>query len=250
MGDYFFVHSESDGRRLKELVPSALITYAFHPLYDFFDTGMLSKPEARAKLNLQEDTILFFGFIRPYKGVENLLRAMPRILKQRRVTLLVVGEFWDGREAFTRLIAELKIEDAVKVVDRYVPNEEVGLFFSAADLIVLPYTSGTGSGIVQIANGLEKPVVATRVGSLPEVVEDGSTGYLVNPGDPEALAQAVIRFYAEEKEAEFIDGIRRRKDRFSWQNLVTLIDTMTTRATPPGFTCPRAASPQDAETVR
>jgi glycosyltransferase involved in cell wall biosynthesis len=115
----------------------------------------------------------------------------------------------------------------VRVVDRYVPNEEVGLYFSAADLVVLPYVSGTGSGVVQIAYGLEKPVVATRVGSLPEVVEDGKTGYLVNPGDPTALADAVIRFFVQAKQNEFVENIRRRKEKFSWEYLVDSITTST-----------------------
>jgi glycosyltransferase involved in cell wall biosynthesis len=225
-GDLFFVHSQDDERRLRELVPSAAITHAFHPLYDFFNTGVLSKPEARTKLELQGNTILFFGFVRPYKGIDDLLRAMPMILKKTRVTLLVVGEFWEGREAFARQLKELNIEDAVRVVDRYVPNEQVGIYFSAADLVVLPYRSGTGSGIVQIAYGLEKPVLATRVGSLPEVVEDGITGYIVNPGDPQALADAVIRFFAEEQEATFVENIRRKRERFSWENLVALIELL------------------------
>ena len=215
-GHHFLVHSQSDGKRLMELVPSASINHVFHPLYDFFSTGVLAPTEARARLALQGETILFFGFVRPYKGLEDLLRALPLILKHRKITLLVVGEFWEGKEAVVELIQTLKIEHAVRLVDRYVPNEEVGLYFSAADLVVLPYVSGTGSGIVQIAYGLEKPVVATRVGSLPEVVEDGRTGYLVNPGDPKALADAVLRFFLEEKKNEFVENIRRAKDRFSW----------------------------------
>jgi glycosyltransferase involved in cell wall biosynthesis len=210
---------------LRELVPSANITHAFHPLYDFFNRT-LSKTEAKRRLDLEGDTILFFGFIRPYKGIDDLIRAMPLILKQRRITLLVVGEFWGGREAFDKRISELRIEDAVRVVDKYVPNEEVELYFSAADLVVLPYISGTGSGVIQAAYGFEKPVVATRVGSLPEVVEDGKTGYLVNPRDPQALAEAVARFFAEKKEAEFVKNIRRTKEKFTWGQIVTLIEEL------------------------
>ena len=226
-GDHFFVHSENDARRLKQLLPTAETTHAFHPIYDFFKNGTLSKTEARSRLGLEGDSILFFGFIRPYKGVDHLLTAMPLILKQKRVTLLIVGEFWDGREAFAKKIRNLGLEDAVRVVDKYIPNEEVGLYFSAANLVVLPYVSGTGSGVIQIANALEKPVVATRIGSLAEVVEDGKTGYLVNPGDSKALAAAVIRFFEEEKEAEFVQNIRRAKRKFSWEQIVSLIEQST-----------------------
>ena len=233
-GDYFLVHSEGDGNRLRALVPGARITHAFHPIYDFFSAGTMPKAEAKQRLRLQGEIILFFGFIRPYKGILDLLHAMPLIRRDRNITLLVVGEFWGDKGAFDRLIKELKLETAVRVIAEYVPNEEVGLYFSAADLVVLPYRSGTGSGIMQIACGLEKPVVATRVGSLPEVVEDGRTGFLVNPGDPEALARAVVRYFAEAKEAEFVENIRKTKERFSWERLVQLIEAAVT-------TVPRSA---------
>jgi len=230
-GDHFFVHSENDARRLREVLsPAAHITHVFHPLYDFFDHGPISKTEARTRLGLEGDTILCFGFVRSYKGVDHLLAAMPLILRSRKVTLLIVGEFWEGREAFAEEITNLGVWDAVRVVDKYIPNEEVGLYFSACDLVILPYVSGTGSGVIQIAYGLEKPVVATRIGSLGEVVEDGKTGYLVNPGDPRALADAVIRFFEEQKESEFVENIRHAKERFSWERLVTLIDTETAGA--------------------
>jgi glycosyltransferase involved in cell wall biosynthesis len=225
-GDHFFVHSEGDGERLKQLIPSSVITRVYTPLFDFFKTRQLSKAEARAKLGLQGDTILFFGYVRPYKGLDVLLKTMPLILERRKLTLLVVGEFWHGREACAQQIKELSLENAVRVIDRYVPNEEVEVYFSAADLVVLPYVSGKGSGLVQTAYGLEKPVIATRVGTFPEDVEDGRTGYLVNPNDPQALAGAVIRFFAERKEAEFVENIRRVKERFSWENLVALIDRL------------------------
>lgn len=226
-GDYWFVHSAQDGRRLQELLPSAPVTQAFHPLYDAFQDGAPSQLEARRRLGVQGDTILFFGFVRPYKGLEHLLRAMPLMTQDRRITLLVVGEFWEGKEAFHRQLAELKLAEAIRVVDRYVPNEEVSLYFSAADLVVLPYVSGTGSGIAQIAYAFEKPLVATRVGSLAEVIVDGQTGYLVNPGAPRELADAVLRFFAEERAAEFTANIRRIKARFSWDRLVQLIEEVT-----------------------
>ena len=227
-GDYLYVHSENDARLAQQLLPAARITHAFHPLYDCFQEGTLAKTEARSRLGLEGDTILFFGFIRPYKGISDLLKAMPLILKQRKITLLVVGEFWDGQKGFDQQVNELGITDAVRVVDKYVANEDVGLYFSAADLVVLPYRTASGSGIVQIAYALDKPVVATCVGSLREVVENGRTGYLVDPGDTRALADAVIRFFQEGKEAEFVANIRKAKRNFSWEQIVSLIEQSTT----------------------
>ena len=231
-GDHFFVHSESDARHLREILPSVQVTHAFHPLYDVFSDGAPSRAEAKTRLGLNGETILCFGFVRRYKGLDNLVDAMPLILQRRKITLLVVGEFWEPKQNFTRRLKDLAIEDAVTVVDRYVPNEEVGLYFSAADLVVLPYVSGTGSGVLQLAYGLERPVVATRVGSLPQTVEDGRTGYLVDPGDPTALADAIVRFFEEGKGTEFADNIRRIKGNFSWERIVALIEETVSKEGP------------------
>jgi glycosyltransferase involved in cell wall biosynthesis len=232
-GDHFFVHSENDARRLTEVLsPAAHVTHAFHPLYDFFNDGAISKTEARTRLGLEGDTILCFGFVRSYKGVDHLLTAMPLILRERRVTLLVVGEFWADKQSLARRVKELGIREAVSLLDQYVPNEEVGLYFSAADAVVLPYITATGSGIAQIAYALDKPVIATRAGSLSEVVEEGRTGYLVNPGDPKGLAGAVLRFYKEQKETEFVENIRSAKNRFSWEKIVKLIEELAADGNP------------------
>jgi glycosyltransferase involved in cell wall biosynthesis len=225
-GDHFLVHAEREKEQLRELLPASAVTQVFHPVYDFFHSAGLSQRQARQQLGLAGEVLLFFGFIRPYKGLDILLEAMPLVLARRAVTLLVVGEFWERRARYLRRIEELGIGAAVKIVDGYIPNEQVEQYFAAADLVVLPYVGGTGSGIVQIAYGLNKPVVATRVGCLPEVVDDGNTGYVVNPNDPQALAEAVVRFFAEEKEDEFVANIQRGKGRFAWEHLVGEIEAL------------------------
>jgi glycosyltransferase involved in cell wall biosynthesis len=220
------VHSAADEVRLRALLPDSRVIRGFHPLYEFARPSLLGKAEARAKLGLAGDTVLFFGFVRPYKGLGDLLRALPRVLQRRPMNLLVAGEFWGGSDGFRREVAELGLEGVVQCVDRYVPNEDVGLYFSAADLVVLPYLSGTASGVVQTAYGLDKPVVATTVGALGDIVEDGRTGYLVPPGQPAALADAIVRFFAEGREAEFVANIREFKRRFAWERLVEIIEAV------------------------
>ena len=113
----------------------------------------------------------------------------------------------------------------IRIINDYIPNEEVGFYFSAADVVVLPYVSGTGSGIVQIAFGFDKPVIATRVGCLPEVVSDKKTGYLVEPKSGKAIADAVISFYKEGKETEFVANIVREREKFSWATMVDTIES-------------------------
>jgi glycosyltransferase involved in cell wall biosynthesis len=222
--DHCLVHSRADEDRLRALLPSARVTLGFHPLYEFARPAVGDKEAARARLGLAGETILFFGFVRPYKGLDDLLRALPQVRQRRPVSLLVAGEFWGGSDGFRGRVRELDLGPAVRCVDRYIPNEEVGLYFAAADLVVLPYVSGTASGVVQMAYGLDRPVVATTVGALADIVDDGRTGYLVPPGQPAALADAIVRFYEEDREAEFRANIMQSKRRFAWERLVELIE--------------------------
>ena len=223
--DCFIVHSEEDLRNLQSILPGARIWKLFHPIYEGFSPG-ISKEEARQQLGLTSPTILFFGLIRRYKGLAHLLRAMPSILKAIDCTLLIVGEFYEGREECLGLIQSLDLSASVRLVDRYVANEEVALYFSAADLVVLPYTSATQSGVVTIAYSFERPVVTTKVGGLSEVVIDGQTGFLVDPADPAALADAVVRYYREAREKEFIEGIRKQRERLSWDRFIEAIEAL------------------------
>lgn len=140
--------------------------------------------------------MLFFGFVREYKGLKHLLRAMPKITEQvKNLRLFVVGDFGEDRDQYMELIREKKIEDAVEVVEGYIPDKEVEKYFAACDLVVLPYESATQSGIVQIAYGFRKPVLVTNVGGLPDVVTDGKTGYVVeskNPGTDRRRSSSAI----------------------------------------------------------
>jgi glycosyltransferase involved in cell wall biosynthesis len=122
----------------------------------------------------------------------------------------------------------LEIGERILIIDKYVPNEEVGLYFAASDVAVLPYTSATGSGIVQTAFGCQKPVITTAVGCLPEVVSDGKTGFLVPPLDSSALADAVIRFYKDGKEVEFVKNIVNESAKFSWDRMRETIESFYT----------------------
>ena len=111
-------------------------------------------------------------------------------------------------------------------MDHYVANEKVALHFSAADVVVLPYVSATQSGIIQIAYGLNKPVISTRVGGIPEAVLDGQTGFLVEPENPDALADAILKFYQKRDEIDFSRNIEKFKETFSWGRLVKLIEKL------------------------
>jgi glycosyltransferase involved in cell wall biosynthesis len=226
-GDFFLVHSEEDRRNLLALKPGAKVSKAFHPTYETFARGKtLSKEEAKSRLDLTGPVVLFFGFIRPYKGLIHLIRAFAGVVERRDAKLLVVGEFYESSQPYKKEVKDLGLGDRVRFVDRYVPNEEVALYFSASDVVALPYLSATQSGIVQIAYGFKKPVVVTEVGGLREVVSDGETGRLVPPGDPGALAEAILSILNHESQETLEENIEVFRERFSWEEYVNLVEEL------------------------
>ncbi|RMD94964.1 MAG: glycosyltransferase [Calditrichaeota bacterium] len=224
--DFFIVQSNVVKNDLLELLPNANYKKVAHPVYDIFGK-LIEKNKARKELGIVTPrVILFFGFIRAYKGLDLLLEAMPEILKNLELKLLVVGEFYEDEQKYRQLIDKLGIADQVIIHSDFVPNENVYLYFSAADVVVLPYKSATQSGIVPLAYHFNKPCIVTDVGGLSEVVLDNKTGFVVEPNDPVALAQAVIRFYREGKEARFMENINKEKKKYSWENLVEAIEEL------------------------
>mgnify|MGYP005624803831 CR=1 FL=1 len=223
LADFFIIHSRKDEYDLKMLKKNAKFKLSFHPTYESFKEIKDDSRDLNKELNLRKKVILFFGFVRDYKGLKYLIEAMPKIIKKIDCDLLVVGEFWGSKEPYTSLIEKLGITDRVKIVDDYVPDNEVGNYFDLADVIVLPYVSATQSGIIQVAFGFEKPVITTNVGGLPDVVDDGKTGQLVPPKDADSLADAVIDFYTQSKAEFFLENIKKEKDKFSWERYVNLI---------------------------
>jgi len=216
-GDAFLVQSAEDGRNLGKILKNPLLAVNPHPIYDFFDQSKYDRRSARKALEVDGPVLLFFGYVREYKGLDVLLDAFAQVLKRLPATLLVVGEFYEKRGPYDARIADLDIGDRVRIVDEYVPNDEVEMYFKAADLVVLPYVSATQSGIVQTAFSFEKPVVVTSVGGLPDVVIDGNTGYVVPKNDPHAVADAIVRFFKEGDATRMAENIGADRDRFSWR---------------------------------
>jgi len=222
--DYFIVQSKVVRDDLLRFRPDADYREVPHPVYSIFKSHY-SRDQAREKLGIHEErVILFFGYVRAYKGLEYLIRALPLVLEKVDVKLVVAGEFYEDRGKYERLIKGLGLGERVLLVDRYVPNEEVGVYFSVCDVVVLPYVSATQSGILQIAYNFNKPVITTAVGGLPEVVGEGRTGFIVPPKDPEALAGAILRFF--EEGAGFSENIAREKEKYSWDKMVEAVESL------------------------
>ncbi len=230
-GDRYILHAQGEVKDLLSIKPDADYKVQVHPTYSAFNFDDLDRHSAREMLDIpdDEDVMLFFGFVREYKGLKHLLNAV-HILKEKQYRdrqvprLYVVGDFDGNREEYLTLMDKLKISDDIRLIDGYVPDKEVEKYFSSADLVVLPYESATQSGIVQIAYGFRKPVIVTDVGGLPEVVEDDVTGMIVPPFDDEALADAICKYFDEGRKDRYIKGISEREYRFSWDRMTEALE--------------------------
>jgi len=194
--------------------------YVPHPMYDMFGP-LLDKQEAKRKLGLDENCnyLLFFGFIRKYKGLTLLLNSFALLQQSNRnLKLIVAGEFYENREPYLEQITNLGLTDSVILRTDFIPNNEVGVYFSAADLVVQTYITATQSGVTQIAYYYNKPMLVTNVGGLGELVPHEVVGYVVER-DEQAIAQAISDYYSQNKEAEFTANIEVEKQKFTWKYL-------------------------------
>jgi glycosyltransferase involved in cell wall biosynthesis len=188
--DAFVALSNVVENTLKDFTDKKIYKSAL-PIYDCYNLDKnvdVKKQKSELGFNEDDDVLLFFGYVRKYKGLNVLLDAVPEIVKKNpKAKLLVVGEFYDSPDKYYEQINKLGIQDCVKVVQRFVPNEDVGKYYSIADVVILPYLSATQSGVLNIAYGFGKPVIVTDVGGLAEDVIEGKTGYIIKPQDEKEI---------------------------------------------------------------
>lgn len=235
-GHAYIAQSDQVRDDLLQLLPhttAAQMRLAPHPVYDYGDPDRPrpSRAEAREQLDLPPDArvILYFGFIKQYKGLAHLIAAAPALRAHwgaDGVRVLIVGDVYGDRRPYDDQIAAGGADDIIRFHGEYVADDEVERWFVASDLVVLPYVSATQSGIVQIAWNYDKPVVTTRVGGLPEVVTDGKTGFLVPPSDPDAIAAACIRFFDEDHGEAMAREVRAAKVGYSWENQAIAVEEL------------------------
>jgi len=220
----FMAMSRSVADDLLTFNPQAKYALHPHPLFDFGEK--INKQEAKAKLGLnpEDSYLLFFGFIRRYKGLDLLLEAMSDAkLKNRNVKIIVAGEYYEDAAYYNHKIKEYGIGEKVVLRTDYIPSNMVKYYFCAADMVVQPYRSATQSGVTQIAYHFEKPMLVTDVGGLSEIVPDGKVGYVVQP-DAASIANAINDFYDNSKETPFTANIKEEKKRFQWESFAAAIE--------------------------
>ena len=213
----FLVMSKSVGVDIRSFVEDANVDYHPHPVYNQFGE-LLSKNTSVEILGLDtvKKYILFFGFIRKYKGLDLLLNAMVHLHSD--IELIVAGEFYESESDYKNLVKQLKIENRVHFFADFIPQNKVNLFFSACDIVVQPYRTATQSGVAQIAYHFNKPILVTNVGGLPEVVPNNKVGYVVDVSS-ESISTAINEFYENEREIEFIENVKEEKKKYSWSNM-------------------------------
>ena len=219
--DGFLVLSESVKKDLDGFDYKKPVRISPHPLYDHFGK-LVNRDEAIEKLSLDPDWnyLLFFGFIREYKGLDLAIKALASAkLKGLKLKLIVAGEFYKDSKPYLDLVDTLGISDRVIFRSDFIPDKLVPAYFSAADLIVQPYKEATQSGVTQIAYHFNKPILVTDVGGLPELVPHQKVGY-VSSLDPEEIASHILDFYSQKREEEFSNNIIEFKKKYSWKLFV------------------------------
>lgn len=218
--DGFVALSESVVNDIHSLAPNTPNTFSPHPIYDHYGER-LEKTVACRFLDLDESKryMLFFGLVRAYKGLDLLLDAFGKVKDQLTdVQLIIAGEFYEDEEKYRHQIFDLGLADRVIIRNEFVADAEVQNYFGAADLITQTYKSATQSGVTQVAFHFEKPMLVTNVGGLGEIVHHGKMGYAVEP-NANAIAEALLDYYQNNRQADFTDYVRSEKTKYEWKNM-------------------------------
>ena len=215
--DRFVIMSESVKSDLLKIIPNAKYKLTPHPIYNIYGINV-DKDIARKNLNIKaKNVILYFGLIREYKGLDILLNSIPKLKRDLDDFIVIVaGECYEKMEKYYDIIKKLGIKDSVDLRLKFIPDVEVSEYFSAADVVALPYRTATQSGVTQIAYNFNRPVIVSNVGGLAEIVLNGKTGYVVKP-DSNEFAKGIVKYFKEDKFDEFSKNIKTHKQIFSWK---------------------------------
>ena len=226
--DGFLSMSRAVYEQVSQLQPNKPRAYVPHPMYDMFGEKLLkTKAKEELELDINTNYLLFFGFIRKYKGLQLLLESFAdERLKELPLKLIIAGEFYEDRKPYDEMISRLGLESRLVLVTDFIPNNEVNMYFSAADMVVQTYLNATQSGVTQIAYYYDKPMLVTNVGGLAELVPHNKVGYITDI-DKKQIANYILDFYTHGREQEFSDNIKIEKQKFTWSYLTNELLKLT-----------------------
>lgn len=225
--DAFITMSEKVMNDLHQFAAEKPARLVPHPLYDNFGEK-ISRQQAREKLGISPDdfVLLFFGFIRHYKGLDILLDSMKLLQKEQLpgLKLLIAGEFYEDKKTYLEQIEKSGIRDLLILKNDFIPDKEVKNYLCAANCVVQPYRNATQSGVTPLAYHFEIPMIVTNVGGLPSMVPDNKVGLVAEP-NPESIAEKIKEFY-KKGENFFIPNILEEKKKYSWAKMTETIMEM------------------------
>jgi glycosyltransferase involved in cell wall biosynthesis len=247
--DHLICHAESDEQLLRAMLPNHTIKRVMLPSYAGLATlasrgnplrlpskgnplrlpgkGNPLRLPFRARGGEGKPHLLFFGFVRPYNGVDLLFEAMPKVLAALPEARLTVAGEWGAAAGDPQKLLPQGLYHAIEIRNRYLANEEMAALFAEASVVVLPYRSATQSAVVQLAYGFGLPVITTAVGGLPEAVLHEESGFIVPPNDANALADAIIRYHTEGWRERLVKGVEEARGRFSWEAMVKALEQLS-----------------------
>lgn len=228
--DAFLTMSQSVLKDLQQFEVSRITTFSEHPLYTSFGEPQ-DKIASRKKLELDPKGkyLLFFGLIRRYKGLDLLLESMgDSRVKERGIKLIVAGEYYEDAAYYNEIISRLQLEDSVVLHTKFIPDEDVKWYFSACDLVTQTYHTATQSGVTKIALQFDKPSLVTNVGGLGEIIEQGKSGYVIAP-EKTVIADSIIDFYDNHREASFVAATQEAKKKFDWSVMAKAFENLYTQ---------------------
>jgi glycosyltransferase involved in cell wall biosynthesis len=221
--DGFITMSEKVLKDLQLFNKEKNARFVAHPLYDNFGEKV-SQTEARNKLSipLHSKVVLFFGFIRHYKGLDILLNSIFELSKSTSensdIKFLIAGEFYEDRKSYDEQITKLGIANQLILRTDFIPDSQVKYYLCAADVVIQPYRNATQSGVTPLAYHFEIPMIVTNVGGLPALVPNGKVGLVAEP-NPVDIAEKISNFFKIGADS-FIAGIQEEKKKYSWEVMV------------------------------
>ena len=221
------VMSKSVRGDLLKIVPKKKVVYSPHPIYNNFGPIInISKAREILNLDLSAKYILFFGFIRKYKGLDLLLDAFADVrIQNKGIKLIIAGEFYEKKSPYIEKIKKLKLDDSVLIFDHYIDNSQVANYFCSSNLVVQPYLSATQSGVSMIAFHFLKPVLVTKKGGLSEYVNHQKDGYIVNSNTNE-ITDCIIDYFEKNREGVFSSELKKKLNYFSWEKLLDAFEKL------------------------
>jgi D-inositol-3-phosphate glycosyltransferase len=221
----FVTMSNMVASQLQQLVGGKPVCQAPHPMYDDYGAA-IEQSQARIKLGIERDApvLLFFGFIRKYKGLDLLMHALnDQRLRDVGLKVVIAGEWYEESSPYKSLAAELNLDDMLIWHDHFISESNIATYFSAADAVVQPYRNATQSGISALSFAYSKPLISTRVGGLAEVIEDGQTGFLCDP-EPTSICDAIVRWIHTPDKDAMVNAIGQRRSQMTWERLINVIE--------------------------